>query len=267
MPSRDPLPPLRTVVVDDEPLARDCVRLALGRHPDIEVVAECADGAAAVSAIRREMPDLVFLDVQMPGLDGFGVIQMLGPERMPPTVFVTAYDAHAIRAFELHAADYLLKPFDDARFSEALRHVRRQIGRSRDSELARRLVALLGEVRSESPAHPPGPRSHATRILVPQGDRLEFLPLESVDWIEAAGNYVRLHAGPREEQVRITLTGLVEQLDPATFVRIHRSTVVNVRRIRSVHPWFGGDYTATLSDGRELRVSRYYRDALLKTVS
>jgi len=267
MPSRDPVLPLRTVIVDDEPLARDCIRLALGRHPGVEVVAECADGAAAVSAIRQETPDLVFLDVQMPGLDGFGVLQALGPERMPAVVFVTAYDAHAIRAFELHAADYLLKPFDDARFSEALRHVRRQIGRARDSELAQRLVALLGEVKGAGPAEPPAPRAHATRILVRHGDRLEFLPLESVDWIEAAGNYVRLHAGPREEQVRITLAGLVGQLDPATFVRIHRSTVVNVRRIRSVHPWFGGDYTATLSDGRELRVSRYYRDALLQTVS
>jgi two-component system LytT family response regulator len=141
--------------------------------------------------------DLVFLDVQMPGLDGFGVVEALGPERMPPTVFVTAYDAHAIRAFEL----------------------------------------------------------------------LEFLPLETVDWIEAAGNYVRLHAGTRAELVRITLRGLLDQLDPTAFVRIHRSIVVNVGRIRSVHPWFGGDYTATLSDGRELRVSRHYRDALLKTVS
>jgi two-component system LytT family response regulator len=180
---------------------------------------------------------------------------------------VTAYDAHAIRAFEMHAADYLLKPFDDTRFGEALRHVRRRIGQARDSDLARRLVALLGEVKSDHPAEPPPAPTYASRILVRQGDRLEFLPLDSVDWIEAAGNYVRLHAGPREEQVRITLAGLLEQLDPSVFVRIHRSIVVNVSRIHSVHPWFGGDYTATLGDGRELRVSRHYRDALLKTVS
>jgi two-component system LytT family response regulator len=266
MPTPEPDRAIRVLIVDDEPLARDCVRLALGREADVEVVGECGDGRSAVSAIRQRSPDLVFLDVQMPGLDGFGVVEAIGPARMPPVVFVTAYDAHAIRAFRLHATDYLLKPFDDVRFGEAVAHARRQMREARESAMGRRLVALLDDVRSaKEPA--PSRQPYATRVLVRQGERLEFLPLDTVDWIETAGNYVRLHAGTRAEVVRTTLAGLLEQLDPAVFVRIHRSVVVNVTRVRAVHPWYGGDYTATLTDGRELRVSRHYRDALLRPVS
>jgi two-component system LytT family response regulator len=257
---------IRALIVDDEPLARDCVRLALGREADIEVVGECGDGRSAVSAIRQWSPDLIFLDVQMPGLDGFGVVEAIGPERMPQVVFVTAYDAHAIRAFRLHATDYLLKPFDDVRFGEAVAHARRRMREARESAVARRLVALLDDVRSGNVTPPPR-QPYASRVMVRQGERLEFLPLDTVDWIETAGNYVRLHAGTRTEVVRTTLAGLLEQLDPAVFVRIHRSVVVNVTRVRAVHPWYGGDYTATLTDGRELRVSRHYRDALLRPVS
>ena len=246
---------IRTLIVDDEPLARDCVRLALRRDPDFEVVAECGDGLSAESAIRQHDPDLVFLDVQMPGLDGFEVIETIGPERMPPVVFVTAYDAHALRAFRLHAMDYLLKPFDDERFAETLLHARRQLGPARGGERARRFADLLSG------------RTFATRILARRDDRLEFIPVAAVDWIEAAGNYVRVHAGPRTELVRITLSALLEQLDPSVFARIHRSAIVNVSRVREMHPWYGGDYTAVLTDGQELRVSRYYREALLRTVS
>jgi two-component system LytT family response regulator len=262
----EPAGTIRALIVDDEPLARDCVRLALRREPDVEVIGECGDGAAAISAIRQCSPDLVFLDVQMPGLDGFGVVEAIGAERMPAVVFVTAYDAHAIPAFRLHAADYLLKPFDDTRFAEAVTHVRRQLRQARDSALARRLEALLDDVRATRDAPPPQ-KTYATRVLVRQGEHLEFLPMDTVDWIETAGNYVRLHAGARVETVRTTLATLLTQLDPAVFVRIHRSAVVNVTRVRALHPWYGGDYTATLTDGRELRVSRHYRDALLKTVS
>jgi two-component system, LytTR family, response regulator len=266
MPTREPDRKIRALIVDDEPLARDCVRLALSREVDIEIVGECGDGRAAVSAIRQRSPDLVFLDVQMPGLDGFGVVEAIGPARMPPVVFVTAYDAHAIRAFRLHATDYLLKPFDDVRFGESVAHARRQMREARESAVGRRLMALLGDVRSANQS-PSSHQPYATRVLVRQGERLEFLPLDAVDWIETAGNYVRLHAGARVEEIRTTLAGLLEQLDPALFVRIHRSVVVNVTRVRALHPWYGGDYTATLTDGRELRVSRHYRDALLKPVS
>jgi two-component system LytT family response regulator len=244
---------LRAVVADDEPLARDCVRLALGRHPDVVVVAECGDGRSAVAAIERHAPDLVFLDVQMPDLDGFEVVEQVGPERMPPVVFVTAYDQHALRAFELHAVDYLLKPFDDDRFGDMLRHARRRLGRGTD-DLAARLGALLSS------------RGYASRILVREGERLEFVAVSQVSWLEAAGNYVRVHAGPRTASARITLSALLERLDPGTFARIHRSVVVNLTQVRAIHPWYGGDYTAVLADGQELRVSRTYREGLLRTL-
>jgi two-component system, LytTR family, response regulator len=182
------------------------------------------------------------------------VIEAVGPEQMPAVVFVTAFDAYAVRAFRTHALDYLLKPFDDQRFAETRRRARELLRASRAGETERRLAALLAG------------RSYATRLLVRQGDRLEFLPVADVDWFEAAGNYVRAHTGQRSEQIRITLTGLLERLDPTVFARIHRSVIVNLGRIRAMHPWYGGDYTAVLTDGRELRVSRFYRAALLRTV-
>ena len=260
------LAPVRALIVDDEPLARDCVRLALTRDADVEVVAECGDGRGAIAAIDELRPDLVFLDVHMPSLDGFGVVEAIGAEHMPPVVFVTAYDVHALRAFRVHALDFLLKPFDDRQFADTMRHVRSHLDRLRDSDLTRRLAALLTE-RAAATGQAPAPRTFATRILVRHDDRLEFLPVESVDWVEAAGNYVRVHSGERAELVRIPLAHLLEQLDPAVFARIHRSTVVNVGRVRALHPWYGGDYTAVLADGRQLRVSRHYRDHLLRTVS
>jgi len=258
---------VRVLIADDEPLARDCIRLALKDEVGVEILAECADGAEAVTAIRDLAPDLVFLDVQMPTLDGFGVVEAIGPDNMPPVVFVTAYDTHALGAFTLHAIDYVLKPFDDRRFRDTLGHARRQLRRERESELGRRLAAVLREYgpARDRPAEPA--TSHATRMLVRRGDRMKFVQTEAVDWFESAGNYVRLHVGSETELVRGTLSGLADQLDPTRFVRIHRSTIVNVSRIREVQPWFGGDYTATLVDGTELRVSRHYRDALLKPVS
>ena len=213
------------------------------------------NGRAAVAAIDRHCPDLVFLDIQMPGLDGFDVVEQVGPDRMPPVVFVTAYDRHALQAFRLHALDYLLKPFDDERFGEMLLHARHQIGRARAGDLSERLSALIAG------------RSFATRILIRDGDRMEFMPVAAIHWIEAAGNYVKVHSGSRVELVRVTLSSLVERLDPAVFARIHRSVVVNLAMVREIHPWYGGDYKAVLTDGRELRVSRRYRERLLRTVS
>ena len=277
---------LRVVIADDEPLARDCIRLALASEPDVEVVAECGDGEDAVEAIGRLAPDLVFLDVQMPGLDGFGVIERIGAERMPPVVFVTAYDAHALRAFALHATDYVLKPFDDRRFHETLRHARRQLRMARESALGRRLAALVQDyaVLADAAAAEPGqaqppaqaasaqqtpvpPAGYVTRVLVRHGDRSHFIATDDVDWFESAGNYVRVHVGERTELLRATLASLAGQLDPVKFARIHRGTIVNLSRIREVHPWFGGDYVATLAGGRELRVSRTYREGLLRPLS
>lgn len=261
---------LRVLIADDEPLSRDCVRLALGGAPDLEVVAECADGVEAAEAIARLAPDLVFLDIRMPGLDGFGVIDRVGADRMPPVVFVTAYDAHAIRAFALHALDYVLKPFDDGRFAEALAHARAQVALRRNGELARRLSALLRELAPDTvPDAPGGPRPsaparHAQRVLVHEGDRSVFVPVDEVDWFGAERNYVRLHRGTGSHLIRTTLRHLEGRLDPARFIRIHRSAIVNVARVREVRPWFGGDCLAVLRDGRELRVSRTHRDRLLR---
>jgi two-component system LytT family response regulator len=265
-----PARPLRIVTVDDEPLARDCIRLALRGEPGCEIVAECPDGERAAEAIEREAPDLVFLDVQMPGMDGFGVIERIGAERMPPVIFVTAFEEHALRAFQVHALDYLLKPFSDARFRAALGHARRRIHTEHDGELGRRLHALLRDVHggahptaSAPPAAAPA-SPYATWLTVSAQNRTQFVRVDEVDWMEADGKYVRLHAGGRAHLIRSSLAAVAERLDPAHFVRIHRSTVVNVARIREVQPWMGGDHLAILRDGTQLRVSRTFRGALLR---
>jgi two-component system LytT family response regulator len=263
-----PARPLRIVTVDDEPLARDCIRLALRGEPGCEIVAECPDGERAAEAIGREAPDLVFLDVQMPGMDGFGVIERIGAERMPPVIFVTAFEEHALRAFQVHALDYLLKPFGDARFREALGHARRRIHTEHDGELGRRLHALLRDVHGGAHPVPSTPAAsaspYATWLTVSAQNRTQFVRVDEVDWMEADGKYVRLHAGARAHLIRCTLAAVAERLDPAHFVRIHRSTVVNVGRIREVQPWMGGDHLAILRDGTQLRVSRTFRGALLR---
>jgi two-component system LytT family response regulator len=252
---------IRAVIADDEPLARDCVRVALEKELDVHVVAECADGYEAVEAIRALQPDLVFLDVQMPGLDGFGVIEHIGADAMPDVIFVTAFDEHALRAFEIHALDYVLKPFDDARFHEAVQHARRRLQLAREDEFSQRLRSLLqGTGRGARPAVP-----YANRLMVRERDRMRFLRVPEIDWIEAHGNYVRLYQGARSHLIRATLSGLLERLDPSVFVRIHRSIVVNLDRVAEVQPWTGGDFIAVLSDGKKLRVSRNYKDALLQS--
>jgi two-component system, LytTR family, response regulator len=245
----------RVLIVDDEPLARDCVRLALAGFDDCEVVGECPDGESAIGAIRTLVPDLVFLDVQMPGVDAFGVIEEIGPAAMPAIVFVTAFDRHAIRAFEIHAVDYILKPFDDERFGVAVRHALDRLRAERVDALTARLEALLGSRTKE-------PRT-LRRLAVRDRDRIRYVAVEDVDWFEAEGNYVRIHRGGETHLIRNTLTGLMDRLDPSRFVRIHRSTVVNVDRVVEVQPWAGGDYIAILHDKRTLKVSRNYRDGLL----
>ncbi|MEP6507256.1 MAG: LytTR family DNA-binding domain-containing protein [Gemmatimonadales bacterium] len=259
---------IRAIIVDDEPLGRDCVRLALQIDPEVEVVAECGDGESALRAIAEHRPDLIFLDVQMPKLSGFDVVDRVGAAHMPPVVFVSAFDAHAVRAFQVHALDYLLKPFDDQRFAEALAHAKAQLGLKALEAMRERLSGLMEEMEAE----PVGDveletsPSIASRFVVRRNDRLTLLKADEVDWFEGASNYVKLHVKNQEYRLRVSIRSLMERLDPAVFVRIHKSTVVNVDRIKEVQPWFGGDYVVILTDNRQLRVSRTFAHSLLRPI-
>ncbi len=245
---------IRALIADDEPLAREGVRLHLESLKDVEVVGEARDGTEAVELIVALRPDLVFLDVQMPGLDGFGVLDAVGVEMMPAVIFITAYDQFALKAFDTHAVDYLLKPFDAERLHRAVDHARLQIRGKRRDDVEDRLVSLLGELR--------GRGQFLERIVVRSGGRILILRIEDVDWLEAASNYVRIHAGGREYLLRETMTHLETRLDPSRFVRIHRSTIVRLDRIKELEPLFQGDYVLILQDGTRLTSSRGYRDRL-----
>lgn len=254
--------PLRVVIVDDEPPARQLLEDAAGSLPWIRVVETCADGVEAIDAIRRLEPDVALLDVQMPEVDGFDVIESLEPERIPEVVFVTAHEEYTLRAFEVHALDYVLKPVDTGRLAEALKHARARVAAGSNAALDERIAGLLAELKERDR---PG-QTYARRLTVRGDDRIHFVSLEDVDWIETAGNYVRLHVASETHLIRTSLKRLLQRLDPARFVRIHRSAVVNLDRVRRVEPWFSGDYLALLETGDKLRISRTYRDRLLKLV-
>jgi two-component system LytT family response regulator len=246
---------LRVFVADDEAVARRRIRRYLGANHDVTVIGESADGRSAVDAIRTLGPDVVFLDVQMPELDGFGVLRALAPTLLPAVVFVTAFDRYALQAFDLHAIDYLLKPFTRERFDLALSRAKARLDRH-DGDAA--LAALLQEVRDR-------PR-YATRVAVRRADRLVVVEWADIDWIEAADNYVTLHAGSAEYLLRSTLTALDEELDPSQFVRIHRSTIVRIDRIAELHPESHGDFTVLLRSGRHLAMSRTFRDRVERAI-
>ncbi|MBP1773756.1 MAG: yehT 1 [Holophagaceae bacterium] len=242
---------LRALVVDDEALARQRIRDLLRRSGDIEVAGECVNGLEAVRAIEELAPDLVFLDIQMPELDGFGVVEALGAERMPPTLFITAYDQHALRAFEVHALDYLLKPFSSQRFHQALERARRWCSHSA-TDKGPDLEGLLAGLRRERP--------WVDRLLVKQGDRHILVRTSAIQWIEAEDNHVRLHVEGTSHLLRQTMTGLLARLDPSQFRRIHRSAIVNLDCIREFQPWTGGDHVVFMRDGTRLTLSRTFRD-------
>ena len=276
--------PVRTLIVDDERMARKRLRTLLAADADIDVIGECTNGRDAVITINERSPDLVFLDVQMPELDGFAVVQTVGVERMPVTVFVTAFDQYALKAFEAHALDYLTKPFDRERFQTSLGRAKHQVhlrtatvastsvgtpsapfpivsstntgvvGVPRDAGVDERLVAVLAEIERR--------QQYAERLMVRSAGRVTFLRVEEIDWVEAAGNYVRLHVGRDAHLLHEGLAALATRLNPARFARIHRSTIVNLDRVRELQPWFHGDAVAILRDGTRLQVSRTYRDAL-----
>ncbi|HTY37666.1 MAG TPA: LytTR family DNA-binding domain-containing protein [Bacteroidota bacterium] len=245
---------IRALIVDDEPPARNKIRELLKTEMDVEIVDECTNGAEAVQSIASLTPDLVFLDIQMPELDGFGVIETIGPERFPAVIFVTAYDQYAVQAFDVHAIDYLLKPFDRQRFQTALNRVREHLEPGRRNEINQQLNSLLRQLK--------GPKKQADRLVVKSGGRVFFLKNDEIDWIEAAGNYVRLHVGNETHLLRETMNAIQKKLDPAMFIRIHRSTFVNIEKIKELQPWFHGEYVVIMRDGTQLTMSRSYRSNL-----
>ncbi|MDF2771716.1 MAG: hypothetical protein K0S86_1210 [Geminicoccaceae bacterium] len=259
---------LRVVIVDDEAFARQRLRRLLGEQPDIEIVGEASNGREAVTLITTHNPDVVLLDVQMPRVDGFGVLRALdGPA--PLVIFVTAFDEHAVAAFNVHAFDYILKPVDPSRFAEAIERARTQITRTTAADRHAKLVAFLdasaagvSRETAEIAELPNGARGPIDRLLVKDDGRMYFVPVSEIDWIEAYGNYARVHTGAHTHLIRETMATLERALDVRRFARIHRSTIVNLDRVKQMDLWGSGDYMVRLADGTQLKLSRWYRDRL-----
>ena len=247
---------IRTMIIDDEPLARERVKRFLRDEDEIEIIGECGNGVDAVGAINEKKPDLVFLDIQMPEKNGFEVIRSLSGKYLPTVVFVTAYDQYALQAFDVHALDYLLKPFTRERLHRAVMRAREQIDGKRFGRIDERLTSLIADLKTE--------KKYLERLVVKTTGRVFFLKSDEIDWIEAAGNYVKLHVGRETHMIRETMNGIETKLDPDRFLRIHRSTVVHIDRIKELHPMFSGDYAVILRDGTELALSRNYRERFVE---
>ena len=260
---------IRALIVDDEALARKALRAMLNDDPEMEVIAECRNGREAVAVIREQSPDIVFIDIQMPEMDGFEVIEEVGAAQMPVTVFVTAYDKHALRAFEAHALDYLLKPFDHDRFNTALQRAKIQVRQQKLSESSENLFSMLQDIKLKSNDSPPDTDKPAhqepiDRVVIKASGRVYFLKVEEIDWVEAEGDYLSLHSGSQTHLIRETMRNFQAKLDPKKFLRIHRSTIVNIERIKDIRPLFKGEYVITLTNGKRLNSSRSYRHHLQK---
>lgn len=265
--SVEPRPPLTVLIADDEPLARRRIDELLRGRPEFRVVGQCESGTRTVEAVRELSPDVLFLDVQMPTLDGFEVLASLRADERPVVIFSTAYDEYALAAFEVSAVDYLLKPFDDERFDEALRRAQEACDTARIADWRDRLRGLLEQVGTGTHSEQHGAGSPGTSVLdrlaIRRDDRYEVIEAATVDWIEAAGDHVRLHVGRDSHLLRGTMAALERSLDARRFQRIHRSTIVQLSRIREIYADLHGDYVAVLHGGRRLRVSRRYREATL----
>jgi two-component system LytT family response regulator len=260
---------IKTLIVDDEPLARRNLRLLLEKDPQIEIIDECRNGREAVNAIKSFSPDLLFLDIQMPEMDGFDVLEKVGADKIQAIIFVTAFDQYAVKAFEVHALDYLLKPFDDVRFEKALQQAKSQIEQREINDLSQRLLALLKD-RVSDREHRAQAKTYLARLMIKLANRVVLLKVDDIDWIEADGNYAKLHVGNKSHLLREKMHDLESQLDPDKFVRVHRSVIVNLDRIKELHPHFNGDYIIVLADGAQLKLSRSRREHLearLKIVS
>jgi two-component system LytT family response regulator len=251
---------IKTLIVDDEPLARRNLRVLLKDDPEIEIIGECGSGHEALRIIQTKPPDLLFLDIQMPEMDGFDVLKGIDHEHLPAIIFVTAFDQYALKAFEVHALDYLLKPFNDARFEKALEQAKSQIEQREINNLSRKLFALLEDREDASQANAPSPPALLARVMIKSASRVFFLKVDEIDWIEADDYYVKLHTGRKSHLLRETMNELEAKLDAAKFLRIHRSTIVNIDRIKELSPLFNGDYAVILQDGTELKLSRSRRE-------
>lgn len=249
---------LTALVVDDEPIARHAVVRLLREDPDIEVAGECGDGVSAVAAIRDLSPDLVFLDIQMPAITGLDVVATIGAARMPATIFVTAYEQFAVRAFEANAVDYLVKPFSRERFAETLRRAKQRLttARGTDADTTARILQALASLQQRD--------AYLERLPVREDERVVLVDVDDIVWIKASGNTVRLHLADRVHDLRETMSALAARLDPRRFARVHRSAIINIRRVKDIHPWFNGYHVVTMDTGQQLRMSRYQHEAFLK---
>jgi two-component system LytT family response regulator len=247
---------IAALVIDDEPIARHAIVRLLREDADIEVLGECGDGASAVAAIRQHSPDLVFLDIQMPAMNGMDVVAAIGAERMPATVFVTAYEQYAVRAFEANAVDYLVKPFSRERFLATLRRVKARLSASAPPASSRELLQALDELRRREDC--------LERIPVRVDEHVVLVPVDDIVWIKANRNTAQLHLADRSYELRETMANLAARLDPRRFARVHRSAIVNVRRVQAIHPWFNGHHVVVMDTGQRLRMSRYQHESFLR---
>lgn len=250
---------MQVLIVDDEPLGRKMVRRMLEPYPEVEIIGECESGEEAINVIESKHPDLIFLDVQMPEIDGFAVLSKISQEKFPLIIFVTAYDEYALRAFEVNALDYLLKPYDRKRFDQAFQRAYNQFTNQKDHLVNERIISLLSESRS--------PQQFTERFVIKNSGRIFFLDVEEIMWIEADGNYVFLHTLHKKHIFRETISSLESKLNPAKFRQISRSTIVNLNFIKELQPFFRGNYKIVLQDGTELKLSHRYRNNLIKNFS
>ena len=247
---------LTVLVVDDEPIARQAIVRLLRDDPEVKRLAECGDGAAAVQAIRTGSPDLVFLDIQMPAMTGMDVVRAIGAERMPATVFVTAFEQYAVRAFEANAVDYLVKPFSRERFAQALARVKTRLAGGGSAAASAQIMQALEALRRRD--------AYLERIPVREGEQVVFVDVEEIVWIKASRNTVLIHLADRVHELRETMAALAARLDPRRFARVHRSAIINVRRVRAIHPWFNGYHVVVMDTGQKLRMSRYQHETFLR---
>ncbi|WP_424681253.1 LytR/AlgR family response regulator transcription factor [Frateuria sp. YIM B11624] len=251
---------LSVLVVDDEPIARQAIVRLLRDDPDVRELGECGDGATAVQTVRSRSPDLVFLDIQMPAMSGLDVVAAIGVERMPATVFVTAFEQYAVRAFETHAVDYLVKPFGRERFADALARAKMRLANGgAGNVVSARIMQALESLRRRD--------DYLERLPVRVGEQVVFVDVNDIVWIKASRNTVLIHLADRVHELRETMAGLGERLDPRRFVRVHRSAIINVRRVQTIHPWFNGHHVVTMDTGQKLRMSRYQHEAFLQLVT